>query len=89
MVGSPSGPEPRRFAGCLVRNCGKHRKRQTDRQSPRQGGPETDRERGRQGRRNRETQAQRSRMNSKGSGGRGREGKEEREKEGGGMNEMG
>lgn len=42
MVGSPSGPEPRRLAGCLVRNCREHRERRTDKQSPRQGGPEKD-----------------------------------------------
>lgn len=60
MVGSPSGPEPRRFAGCLVRNCGEHRETETDKS--RTGRPrEQERERGRQGQRNRETQAYRPR----------------------------
>lgn len=94
MVGSPSGPEPRRFAGCLVRNCRKHRERRTDRQSPGQGGPENDRERGRQGRRNRETsiEIQKEKKGGGGAGGDGgREWKEERERERGrgGINEMG
>lgn len=71
--GPPSGPEPRRLAGCLVRNCREHRERDgTDRQCPRQGGPEKDgvEEAGRPGRRNRERQAQSSRKRRTNSGGR-------------------
>lgn len=71
MVGSPSGPEPRRFAGCLVRNCRKHRERRTDIQSPGQGGPENDREKGRQGRRNRETSIEIQKEKNGGGAGRG------------------
>lgn len=76
MVGSPSGPEPRRFAGCLVRNCRKHRERRTDIQSPGQGGPENDREKGRQGRRNRETSIEIQKEKNGGGGGAGGDGTE-------------
>lgn len=59
MVGSPSGPEPRRLAGCLVRNCGEHR--ETDRhKSPGQEGPENEKEREEDKDRERESPAYRS-----------------------------